>query len=180
MSKTDNQVHDKQDSPHLLTVKGVADELNESPHVIRNWLKDLKAHIPTEKGSNKYNYFDKEGIKKLSQIQSMFREQGYSIKQIDYYLATGEDPLKIESIPPQEKNELLQKIDGIEESLKQQQEFYKALLDKFDKQQQYIDNSIKVRDERLLEHLNNLQQAKLETAATKEKGFLSRFFKKNK
>lgn len=182
MSRVDNQesqqLHDNQDNQKL-TIKQVATRLNETPNIIRNWLRELKPYIPVEKGNNNYTYFNQEGIDKLLLIQKMSREQGYSIKQIEFYFATGEDPIKMESINPEFKNEILRKFDNMEELLKQQQEFSKALLTKLDKQQHYIDDSIKKRDEHLLEHIKSLQQAKIETAATEKKGFFSKLFKKN-
>lgn len=35
-----------------LTVKEAAQHINESPHVIRNWLRELKNHIQSQKGEN--------------------------------------------------------------------------------------------------------------------------------
>ncbi|MGM0939939.1 MAG: hypothetical protein ACQEWU_03075 [Bacillota bacterium] len=59
-----------------------------------------------------------------------------------------------------------------------QQKFNKALLTKLDEQQQYIDNSIKKRDEHLLNQIKNVQQARIENNASVEsKGFFAKLFK---
>jgi DNA-binding transcriptional MerR regulator len=163
----------------LLTVKEVAQFINESPHVIRNWMRELKNHIPSKKGENNYHYFDKPAIERLLLIQKLSREQGYSIKQIEYYLTTGEDPLKPEEKADQQ-NEVLKELQQIREEFKKQEEFNQALLQKLEEQNKYIKESINKRDQQLLETMNKIQQARIESAAgeEKKKGFWSLFRKK--
>lgn len=43
-----------------MTVKEVALCLDESPNVIRNWMKELKTYIPLEKNESGYNIFDEK------------------------------------------------------------------------------------------------------------------------
>lgn len=163
----------------LLTVKEVAQYISESPHVIRNWLKELKPYIPTQQGENKYHYFNQEGVDRLLLIQKMSREQGYSIKQIKYYFTTGEDPGKKE-VKPEFEDRILKELEALKSSLKQQEKFNQVLLEKLDEQNQYIKDSLEKRDTNLLETMNQMQQqAKLEASAAKEKkGFWSFFRKK--
>ncbi|MCP3764386.1 MerR family transcriptional regulator [Domibacillus sp. A3M-37] len=84
-----------------LTVKEAAKYVNESPGVVRNWLRELKPYIPTVQGENGYHYFDKPALERLMLIRQLSRDQNYSIKQVDYYFATGE--LKIEPEPIEER-----------------------------------------------------------------------------
>ena len=182
MSENGNQgsdnLHEKQDNLSL-TVKEVAQHIHESPHVIRNWMRELKNHIPTQKGEkNKYHYFNHESIEKLLLIKKLIREQGYSLKQVDYFLATGEDPLLPEEKPDQQ-NKILQELQDMKENFKKQEQFNEALLKKLDEQNQYINNSINKRDQELLNAMNEMKQARIEASSTNEKkSFWSKLFKK--
>ncbi|WP_375143435.1 MerR family transcriptional regulator [Domibacillus sp. A3M-37] len=80
-----------------LTVKEAANYVNESPGVVRNWLRELKSYIPTMQGDNGYHYFDQRALERLMLIRQLNRDQHYSIKQIEYYFATGEIPVKPEA-----------------------------------------------------------------------------------
>lgn len=182
LSENENQGSENLKENHdkvLLTVKEVAKHINESPHVIRNWLKELKSYIPTQQGENKYHYFSQEGIDRLLLIQKMSREQGYSIKQIEFYLFTGEDPVK-KDFQPEFEDKLLKELQEVKNRLEKQENFNQALIEKLDEQNRYFKESLDKRDENLLETMEQMQQARIEASATKEKkSFWSRF-RKNK
>ena len=78
------------------TVKEVANFLEETPNVIRNWFKDLREYIPHEKNSNGYNVYKREGIERFKEIQALHRCQNWSMKQIEHYFATGGESFKPE------------------------------------------------------------------------------------
>ncbi|WP_046181053.1 MerR family transcriptional regulator [Domibacillus tundrae] len=171
------------------TVKEVATLLNESPNVIRNWMKELREHIPLTKNESGYNVFSHEALEKMKSIKQMHRQQNYSIKQINHYFATGGEsfqPLP-EKGPDEMLAEELQKmreaIQFLREDAKKQQEFNQALVEKLDEQQTYIDSKLEARDRQLMQALKETQEAKKlmlqEKAeqAEKKKGFFSRFFK---
>lgn len=52
-----------------LTVKEAAKYIGESPHVIRNWMRELKGHVLTNQGDNNYHYFNQKGIERLLLIK---------------------------------------------------------------------------------------------------------------
>jgi len=187
MSESENQgltnMGENQSDPSL-TVKEAAQHIDESPHVLRNWMRELKSHIHTIKGENGYHYFNKEAIERLLLIQKLTREQGYSLKQIEYYLATGEDPLKPEQ-EPEKENKLETDLQELKDSFKKQEQFNQALLQKLEEQNQYINESIKQRDQRLLQTMTEILETKKQIASNEEKqeenkkGFLKKlFFKK--
>jgi DNA-binding transcriptional MerR regulator len=72
-----------------LKVKEVAALLNETPAIIRNWVRDYKGLIPIEKAETGYNLFPAEAVEVLRTIQRMARQQGYSTRQIEAFLRTG-------------------------------------------------------------------------------------------
>ena len=80
---------------------------------------------------------------------------------------------------------LMNYIEQQEERYEQQERFNKALLDKLDKQQQYIEERLNKRDETLVQSLREVQETKKLIAAAEEKreeeskkGFLQRLFSK--
>ncbi|MGG3450551.1 MerR family transcriptional regulator [Domibacillus aminovorans] len=66
------------------TIKEVANWLDESPNVIRNWVKELREYIPLKKNESGYNVFDHEALEKMKSIKMMHRQQNYSMKQIKH------------------------------------------------------------------------------------------------
>ncbi|WP_169818575.1 MerR family transcriptional regulator [Domibacillus iocasae] len=57
-----------------LTVKEAAKYVNESPGVVRNWLRELKSYIPTMQGDNGYHYFDQRALERLMLIRQLNRD----------------------------------------------------------------------------------------------------------
>lgn len=142
-------------SDKLLKVKEVANLIGETDHVLRNWLKDLESFIPIQKSESGYKLFDESAVKTVRHIQHLIRVQGYSIKQVEYHFATGGQEF-IPTIPAPVKTEL----DEIKKMLEQQKEFNQALIERLDRQQEYIEKSIKTRDEELMSTIRALQEAK--------------------
>lgn len=141
----------------LYKVKEVATLIGESDNVVRHWLKDLEAYIPTERSDAGYHLFGQKAVQVLRTIQRLNREQRYSIKQIEHYLATGGDELApTAQLPDRAVDELAE----IKTMMEQQQQFNAALLERLDQQQQYIERALQRRDEQLMSTLRALQEAK--------------------
>ena len=90
-----------------MTVKEVALCLDESPNVIRNWMKELRMYIPLEKNESGYNVFNEKALEQMKIVKQLHREQNYSIKQIEHYFAT--DGESIKPVPSKEVGEILDK-----------------------------------------------------------------------
>ena len=167
-----------------LTVKEAAKYINESPGVIRNWMRELKSHIPSIQGENGYHYFDKRSLERLLLIRQLSREQDYSIKQIDYHFSTGGKSVKPE--PKTEVSELiLEDLKTIKAKLELQENFNKVLVRQLEQQQnhmddqhKYIKDTLDKRNEQVLLALRESQKVQPETAATKvqRRGFFARMF----
>lgn len=169
-----------------LTVKEAAKYVKENPGVIRNWLRELKSYIPTIQGENGYHYFDQSALERLLLVKKLSREQNYTIKQIEYHLATGGKDLKPEPTP--EASEIiLKELLVIKEKLELQEQFNQVLIKQLEKQQQYMeyqnsqkenitDSIEKQVDQRLIAY-EEAQKNQLEAAATSpKKGFFARLF----
>ncbi|OES45891.1 MerR family transcriptional regulator [Domibacillus iocasae] len=156
-----------------LTVKEAAKYVNESPGVVRNWLRELKPYIPAVQGENGYHYFDKPALERLMLIRQLSRDQNYSIKQIEYYFATGEAKVEPEAMEERLSDDMRKDLDTILERLERQEQFNQALVMKLDEQQHYIKESLNKRDQLLLESLKASQEAK--KAEVKKKRFFNWF-----
>ncbi|TCP24457.1 DNA-binding transcriptional MerR regulator [Scopulibacillus darangshiensis] len=162
-----------------LTVKEAAIHINESPHVVRNWMKELKGQIPTIQKENGYHYFDVAALERLLLIQKLSREQNYTLKQIHYYLSTGEDPLEPENISD-DKNEILEELKSIKEMLKHQENFNKALVERLENQNKYMEETIEKREQQLLLSLKETKEENQpEPQPPTKKGFFARLFNKD-
>ncbi|MBD8591648.1 MULTISPECIES: MerR family transcriptional regulator [Peribacillus] len=166
-----------------LTVKEAAKYVKENPGVIRNWLRELKTYIPTIQGENGYHYFDKSALERLLLVKKLSREQNYTIKQIEYHLATGGKDLKPEPTP--EASEIiLKELLVIKEKLELQEQFNQVLVKQLEKQQQNMDHqykkfteSIEKQEEQKLIAQQEVQKNQKEAAAaSQKKGFFARLF----
>lgn len=193
MSNNDNQPSNDISENHVkteLTIKEVSNIIDETPHVIRNWLKDLKQHIPLQKNESGYNVFDEEALERMKLIKQLHRAQNYSIRQINHYFATDGESYKptpskgADELLADEFKSLKEEIQFLKDRSDQQEEFNKALIERLDQQQQYINNRLEERDQKLMESIRGIQEAKkemLQIAATKEeerkRGFWARLFR---
>ncbi|WPQ59672.1 MerR family transcriptional regulator [Paenibacillus polymyxa] len=78
-------------SEGLLSISDLAEQLHESVYVLRNWIRDLRPHIPISKNEIGHNLFNEEAVRIMKIIQQLHREKGYSMKEIEYYLVTNGD-----------------------------------------------------------------------------------------
>ncbi|NJP39376.1 MerR family transcriptional regulator [Alkalicoccus luteus] len=136
-----------------LKVKDVSNLLQESPSVIRNWMRELKPYIPLKKDDNGYNLFDEEALAVMKQIKELHRDRNYSIKQIEHYFSTGGKDYIIvpdkstEEILAEELRDIKERLKVQEEENKKRDEFTKQLLKRLDEQQEYIDKKLLERTE---------------------------------
>lgn len=187
MDKSNYQGEDNQASVEF-TIKEVANLLDESPNVIRNWVKELRDYIPFTKNESGYNVFNQEALEKMKSIKMMHRQQNYSIKQIKHYFATGGEAFQ--PLPEKGPDELLaeelrkmrEEIQFLRDNVQKQEEFNQALVKKLDKQQKYIDDKLEARDRQLMNALNETQEVKKlmqeekNEQVEKKKGFFARLF----
>jgi DNA-binding transcriptional MerR regulator len=121
-------------SDNLLKVKEAALIIGETDHVLRNWLKDLEPYVPIQKSEAGYKLFNEAAIDVLRLIQKLHRHQGYSMKQIENYLATdGRELPPLAAVPDSVMMDLME----IKAELQQQREFNIQLLLQLDQQQEY-------------------------------------------
>jgi DNA-binding transcriptional MerR regulator len=183
-NKNSDNLDENLDELHL-TVKEAAKYIDESAGVVRNWLRELKSHIPTIQGENGYHYFNRPALERLLLIKQLSREQNYSIKQIIYHFNSNG-----KSVKPEQKTEvsdlILKDLKVIKDKLDLQEQFNQVLVKQLEKQQQHIEQQqnqileFNKNNERLLSFQES-QQVHQETAATShKKGLFSRLLRRSK
>lgn len=128
-------------NPHL-SVKEAAEYIEESPGVVRNWLRELKTQIPTIVGKHGYRYFDQSGLEVLKKVQQLRRDENLSLAEIADKLSPAKE---LQSLPPtlsansDTAERILQDLNTIKEQLELQVNFNQVLVQQLKKQQEHID-----------------------------------------
>lgn len=157
-----------------LTVAQAAQELGESVHIVRNWLKDFRSYIPSEKSGNGYNLFTQDAIDVLRRIQKMFREQNLSTKQIEAILSGADRP----TIKTDEQAAAAESFGAVKELLDEQRLFNSELLKRLDDQHQQFEKFVQRRDEQIMFVLRELQETREQRQLeNKQKSWWKRWFK---
>ncbi|PKG24051.1 MerR family transcriptional regulator [Niallia nealsonii] len=124
-----------------LSVKEAAEVIEESPGVVRNWLRELKTQIPTIVGKHGYRYFDQSGLEVLKKVQQLRRDENLSLAEI----ADKISPAKTKDVAlPFSSNSdtaerILQDLNTIKEQLELQVNFNQVLVQQLKKQQEHIE-----------------------------------------
>lgn len=70
------------------SIREIASDLGETVHIVRNWIRDLRPYIVLYKTESGSNQFGKEAFETLHLVQRLHRNDGLSMKEIEFYLAT--------------------------------------------------------------------------------------------
>lgn len=122
----------------LLSVKEAAIAIEESPGVVRNWLRELKGVIPAIVGEHGYRYFDPHAMEVLEKIKKLRNEDKLSLREIeDVLIDTTPQVSQQQAEVPSEK--LLEELKNTKEQLELQINFNSVLVQQLKKQQEQMD-----------------------------------------
>lgn len=138
-------------------VNEAAKMIDESQHVVRHWLKELGQYIPTKKGENGYRYFDEEAMEALRIVQRLTRDQNFSIRQVEHYLATGGKEFAAASESPAVAAQS-EEIRELREMVEKQSELMAALVTRLDEQNRKSEERAEQRDRVLMNTLREIQE----------------------
>jgi len=138
MLSTEEKVTSIKEENRLLTVKEAAESINESPGVVRNWLRELKALIPVVIGDNGYRYFNQDSIDMLLKVKELRNNKQLSLKQIEDELTSSPlaPPLSLKSDATEK---ILEDLKSIKDALELQKNFNQVLVQQLKKQQEHIE-----------------------------------------
>ncbi|WP_273122703.1 MerR family transcriptional regulator [Bacillus weihaiensis] len=174
MSDDNNQVDEKKDEREL-TIKDIAEIIDENPHTIRNWIKELEGYIPFERKRNGYRVFKNDGLERFKLIKHLNRDQEYTLKEIALYLDTGGEAFKVipepsaDSMLAEEMRKMRERIDDLEKRDRERDDILKAIAEQLSKQNAYIEHTLKERDENLTSAMREMLEGKKLIAATEQK-----------
>ena len=143
-----------------LSVSQLSKKTSIPETTLRRYVRDFSEYFRIEKIGRGIKCHP-DSIIVLKKIYSLYNEN-YETLEIKNIL--GQDfPINVEDPDdPKDSNSLLSVSLGKElsEFKKEQQEFNKQLLEQLQKQQNYIEKSIKARDKKLMDTLNEIRETK--------------------
>lgn len=171
-NQVENQEFEEQNDEREYIIKDISEILEEEPHTIRNWLKELEGYIPFTKKKNGYRIFKKEGLERFQLIKHLNRDQEYTLKEIALYLDTGGEAFKpvpeisADSILADEMRRMRERLDQLEERDKKRDEILMNLAEQLNKQNTYIEHTLQERNENLTTAMREMLEGKKLTAVS--------------
>lgn len=171
-NQVENQGFEEQNDEREYIIKDISEILEEEPHTIRNWLKELEGYIPFTKKKNGYRIFKKEGLERFQLIKHLNRDQEYTLKEIALYLDTGGEAFKpvpeisADSILADEMRRMRERLDQLEERDKKRDEVLMNLAEQLTKQNTYIEHTLQERNENLTAAMREMLEGKKLTAVS--------------
>jgi len=179
MNTDDNQDEkqglEEQTEEREYIIKDISEILEEEPHTIRNWLKELEGYIPFTKKKNGYRIFKKDGLERFQLIKHLNRDQEYTLKEIALYLDTGGEAFKpvpeisADSILADEMRRMRERLDQLEERDKKRDEILMNLAEQLTKQNTYIEHTLQERNENLTAAMREMLEGKKLSAVSQDK-----------
>jgi DNA-binding transcriptional MerR regulator len=171
-NRDEKQGFEEQTEEREYIIKDISEILEEEPHTIRNWLKELEGYIPFTKKKNGYRIFKKDGLERFQLIKHLNRDQEYTPKEIALYLDTGGEAFKpvpeisADSILADEMRRMRERLDQLEERDKKRDEVLMNLAEQLTKQNTYIEHTLQERNENLTAAMREMLEGKKLTAVS--------------
>ncbi|GAB1792589.1 MULTISPECIES: MerR family transcriptional regulator [Priestia] len=171
-NRDEKQGFEEQTEEREYIIKDISEILEEEPHTIRNWLKELEGYIPFTKKKNGYRIFKKDGLERFQLIKHLNRDQEYTLKEIALYLDTGGEAFKpvpeisADSILADEMRRMRERLDQLEERDKKRDEVLMNLAEQLTKQNTYIEHTLQERNENLTAAMREMLEGKKLTAVS--------------
>jgi DNA-binding transcriptional MerR regulator len=166
-----------------LTVSEVSGKLNIPVETIRRYIRSHSVHLKVKKQGKKY-LLHNDSMTVIKQIRSLY-DRSMNVDEVEENLSASGFPMTITVKNNDDEAMTVRVADELQEiklALDEQKDFNNKLLDKLNKQNEYINQSLETRDQRLMEAIRENQQARIETVATQQKtdkqGFFARLFGK--
>ncbi|MBS4218710.1 DUF3967 domain-containing protein [Bacillus sp. FJAT-49711] len=142
---------------------------------IRRYIRNHGHHLQLKKRGKIY-LVASESLSFIKNIRDLY-DQGKRLEDI-------EDALRSMNIPmTHDEREMTvnasEVLVQLQKDMEEQKKFNQSLLETIQKQQEYINTKLEERDQKLLQSIREIQEAKREIAVSheKKKGFFSKFFK---
>lgn len=151
---------------------------------IRRYINNHGVYLNPKKQGKGY-YLSDESIKVIQEIRKLY-EEGMTAQLVNDTLLEKNIPMTIivnegeEKVSVQVSQALRDLKKSMDERVDEQNEIIRSLVEQIKKQQEYIDNKLEERDQKLITAIRENQEAKQQTAISQEKkSWVSRLFKFN-
>jgi DNA-binding transcriptional MerR regulator len=149
-------------------VSEVEEETGIPNGTIRRYIRQHGFYLQVRKKHKNYE-IERESIEIIKEIRGLYSE-GKKVEQIDDILSQRGRSMTVtvEEDDKQVNVEVGKVLSELRSDMNDLKDFNRALLERLDKRDQYIEESIKKRDEQLMNVLREFQETKRLTAATEE------------
>lgn len=163
-----------------LTVTELANRLGLAENTARRYAKLFDEYISSRKYGRTIKY-DPEAIKVMDSVSRLYKEglgtqeiqerlRGVYPLHVDVQQETDKDRLPATPTAiPEVVTELKEAIARMTEQMDRQEAFNKELLQHLQEREQYIDLSLRTRDEKLMDTLREIKEYRLQIAAAEQK-----------
>lgn len=161
-----------------------------SESTLRKWCLEIeKSDYHFERGANNTRYFNERDVLLLQRVKQQVQELGRTVSEgVNIVISMFQEEQRAQGVRGEQSGDEQElslfvgrsEFKQILERLDMQEEFNKALLERLEQQQSYIDNSIKRRDEQLMNAMRQSleTQKQLAIAETLEKEKAKPWWKK--
>lgn len=162
-----------------LYVTDVEKETGIPSATIRRYIRNHGHHLQLKKRGKVYMVAS-ESLSVIKNIRDLY-DQGKRLEDIEDALRSMNIPMTI-TVTHDEREMTVNASEvlvQLQKDMEEQKEFNQSLLEIIQKQQEYINTKLEERDQKLLQSIREIQEAKKEIAVSheKKKGFFSKFFK---
>lgn len=161
--------------------KEVADLLKIGDSTLRKWciLLEERGYVFLKDEQNRRGFRDKDVVL-LRRFRDLLKQGGASLENAANAVILTDEAVQETNVVPIEKQERHSFYENeVREHLQKQEQFNQTLLERLDKQQEhyetllkkqqnYIENAIQARDERLIQAVREIQETRLLLAAAEE------------
>lgn len=168
-----------------LTIAEIAELAGIPNSTCRRYLASFESFFLV-RGGNRVKKYEESAVKVLKRVKHLYEEgqdtnEIHDILRNEFPLVIDDDHEQGEAAKQPPGLATVEDIAGIRAALQEQKEFNKVLLEKLEKQQEYINSRLDQHDKLLMESLKESMEARKQIAATKneKKSFWQRIFKRN-
>lgn len=182
-----NEVNNMDENIIVRSVSETSDILKIKQSTLRKYCIALEnAGYKFTKSERGHRSFMPDDITILQRLVTAKNQHGITLSQSANTIVklfqqgsvTDSDTEKESDITPHQHHNTVMTYEQMATFMENQQKFNKELLDRLDRQQEYIDESLNKRDEQLMSTLREVQETKKLLAASKEKKSKWKFWRR--
>lgn len=165
-----------------LTVLDVEKQINIPNATIRRYIRNHGHHLNIKKKGKSY-FIDSESIPIMLDIRKLY-DDGMTLEQVEEALIDTGMPVTI-TVTADDKQvtvNVAEALQDMQKAMNEQTKVIQSLVEQIQKQQEYIDNKLEERDQRLIADIKENEETKTQVAVANQveekKGWFARLLGK--